>query len=157
MSRLFSTYVTPQIKEIYHLEIFQEWKLNIDAAEYEKNIAKTNIPSDKKKINRQADHNHWPASIKSTCQWFPFHAIMEYTGNIMEDYTHLKSSLLKIFSIFEIRLSFGDNDLDIVSLKCINCKKEKGLNSETGFTWVYDEVITKFVLNEYCIMLVCHG
>ena len=34
MSRLFSTYVTPQIKEIYHPEIIQEWKLNIDAAEY---------------------------------------------------------------------------------------------------------------------------
>ena len=32
-------------------------------------------------------------------------------------------------------------------LKCINCKKETGLNSETTFAWVYDEVITKFVLN----------
>ena len=50
-----------------------------------KNMAKTNIPSDKKKINRQADHNHWPASIKSTCQWFTFHAIIEYTVNIMQD------------------------------------------------------------------------
>ena len=48
MSRLFSTYVTPQIKEINHPEIIQEWKLNIDAAEYEKNMSKTNIPSDKK-------------------------------------------------------------------------------------------------------------
>ena len=36
MSRIFSTYVTPQIKEIYHPAIIQEWKLNIDAAEYEK-------------------------------------------------------------------------------------------------------------------------
>ena len=26
MSRLFSTYVTPQIKEIYHSSIIQEWK-----------------------------------------------------------------------------------------------------------------------------------
>ena len=32
MNRLFSTYVTPQIKEIYHPAIIQEWKLNIDAA-----------------------------------------------------------------------------------------------------------------------------
>ena len=76
MSRLFSTYVTPQIKEINHPAIIQEWKLNIDAAEYEKNMAKTNIPSDKKKINRQADHDHWTASIKSTCQCFPFHSII---------------------------------------------------------------------------------
>ena len=49
--------------------------------------------------------------------------------------------------MFEIRFSCGDNDLDIVSLKCINCKKETALNPETGFTWVYDEVITKFLLN----------
>ena len=49
--------------------------------------------------------------------------------------------------MFEIRLSYGDNDLDVVSLKCINCKKETDLNSETPFTWVYDEVINKFVLN----------
>ena len=49
--------------------------------------------------------------------------------------------------MFEIRLSCGDDDLGIISLKCINCKKEIGLNSENGFTWVYDEVITQFVLN----------
>ena len=85
-------------------------------------MAKSNFPSDKKKINCQDDHNHWPASIKSTCQWFPFHAIMEYTGSIMQDDTYITSSLLKMFSMLEIRLSCGDDDLDMVSLKCINCK-----------------------------------
>ena len=64
MSGLFSTYVTPQIKESNHHEIIRGWKLNIDAAEYEKNIAESNLPSDKKKINRQYDHDHWTASIK---------------------------------------------------------------------------------------------
>ena len=49
--------------------------------------------------------------------------------------------------MFKIRLSYGDKDLDTVSLKCINCKTETGLNLETRFTWVYDEIITKFVLN----------
>ena len=65
----------------------------------------------------------------------------------MQDATHLMSSLLKMFSIFEIHLSYGDNDLEVVPLKCINCKKEIGLNSETPFTLVYDEVMTKFLLN----------
>ena len=37
--------------------------------------------------------------------------------------------------------------MDVVSIKCINCKIEAGLNSGTNFTWVYDEIITKFVLN----------
>ena len=65
----------------------------------------------------------------------------------MQDDTHLTSSLLKMFSMFEIRLSCGDDDLDIVSLKCINCKKETYLNAETRFKEFYDEVITKFMLN----------
>ena len=72
---------------------------------------------------------------------------MEYTGNIMQYDTHLTSSLLKMFSMFEIRLSYGDNDMDKVGLKCINCKKETGLTAETGFKDFYDEVITQFVLN----------
>ena len=72
---------------------------------------------------------------------------MEYTGNIMQDDTHIALSLLKMFSMFEIRLSCGDDDLEIVSLKCINCKKETGLNAETGFSRFYDEVITQLVLN----------
>ena len=45
MDRLSRTYITPQIKEIYHPEILQEWKLNIDAAEYEKNTTLTHLPS----------------------------------------------------------------------------------------------------------------
>ena len=36
MDRLFKTYITPQLKEIYHPAILQEWKLNIDAKECEK-------------------------------------------------------------------------------------------------------------------------
>ena len=48
MDRLFSTYITPQIKEIYHPEIIQELKLNIDAAEFEKNMTFTHVPSTKK-------------------------------------------------------------------------------------------------------------
>ena len=52
-----------------------------------------------------------------------------------------------MFAIFEIRLSYEDKKIDIVSLKCISCKRETGLDSETSFSWVFDEVITKFVLN----------
>ena len=72
---------------------------------------------------------------------------MEYTVNIMQDDTHLTSSLLIFFSMFEIRLSCGDDDLEKVCLKCVNCKKETGLNAETGFKYFYDEFITQFVLN----------
>ena len=67
MDRLFKTYITPQIKEIYHPAIIQEWKLNIDAAEYERNMTLTHLPSTKKK-DRVCDFKHWPASIKTTIQ-----------------------------------------------------------------------------------------
>ena len=49
--------------------------------------------------------------------------------------------------MFEIRLCYGDKYFDTVTLKCINCKRETALNQETIFTWLYDEIITKFVLN----------
>ena len=58
-----------------------------------------------KKNNRIDDFEHWPASIKSTIQWFPFLEIMEYTGYDMQNDTNLTSSLLRMFSIFEIRFS----------------------------------------------------
>ena len=53
MITIFSTYVAPQIKEIHHPALLQEWKLNLDAAEYKKNM-KANMykPSEKKKFNR---------------------------------------------------------------------------------------------------------
>ena len=72
MYRLFSTYITPQIKEIYHPAIIQEWKLNINAAEYEKNMTLTHVPSTKKIINRKDEFKHWPESIKSTMQWVQY-------------------------------------------------------------------------------------
>ena len=65
----------------------------------------------------------------------------------MQDDKGLLSSLLKMLSMFEIRLSYGDKYLDTVYLKCINCKKEKYLNPETSFTWLYDEIVTKFMIN----------
>ena len=38
MITIFSTYVAPQIKEIHHPALLQEWKLNLDAAYYENNM-----------------------------------------------------------------------------------------------------------------------
>ena len=65
----------------------------------------------------------------------------------MKNNNGLISSLLNMFAMFEIRLSYEGKKLDVVSIKCINFKREIGLNSETIFSWVFYEVITKFVLN----------
>ena len=47
---LFSTYVEPLLNYINHPALVQEWKLNIDAPDYEKNDPNVNIPSDKNKL-----------------------------------------------------------------------------------------------------------
>ena len=48
---IFSAYVAPQIREFHHPELLQEWELNIDAAEHEKNM-KANMykPSEKRDL-----------------------------------------------------------------------------------------------------------
>ena len=50
--------------------------------------------------------------------------------------------------MFKIRLSYGEKDLDTLSLNCINCKRDTDLDPEISFTWVNDEIITKFLLNK---------
>ena len=65
-------------------------------------------PSEKNKCNRVDSDKHWPASIKNKMQWFPFLNIMEHTANKMQENKGLISSLLKMFAMFEIRLSFGN-------------------------------------------------
>ena len=70
---------------------------------------------------------------------------MEHTENIMEKNTGLISSLLKVFAMFELLLSYEEGNLDVVSLRCINCKRETCLSLKDN---LFDEIITKFVLNE---------
>ena len=59
MINIFSTYFSPQIKEIHHPALLQERKLNLDAEEYENNM-KANMykPSEKKKFNRVDSEEH---------------------------------------------------------------------------------------------------
>ena len=40
------------------------------------------------------------------------------------------------------------NNLTSRSLSLSVVKEKQGLNSETNFTWVYDEIVTNFLLNE---------
>ena len=48
---IFSAYVVPMLKYINNPALLQEWKLNLDAAAYEKNIdANLAKPSEKKKL-----------------------------------------------------------------------------------------------------------
>ena len=69
---------------------------------------------------------------------------MEYTPIIMESNNGLISSLLKVFSMFELCLNYKEGKLYLISIRCINCKIETGLFLKNT---TLDEMITKFVLN----------
>ena len=58
----------------------------------------------------------------------------------------LISSLLKVFVMFQLRLSYKEGILDVVYLRCINCKRETGLDLRIN-SLLFDEIMTKFFLN----------
>ena len=51
-------------------------------------------------------------SIKITIEWFPFLDIMEYTGNDMIIDIPLTTSLLKMFTMFGIKMTVRDVNVD---------------------------------------------
>ena len=52
---------------------------------------------------------------------------MEHTDNIINLNKGIITSLLTVFSFFDLRL-IGDKDkMDAIDIRCINCKKETGL------------------------------
>ena len=125
--------------------MLEEWRLNTDAAEYKQNInANIYKPSEKNKLNRHDSENYWQTSIKRTIQWFSFITTMEHTARIMGE-KGLISSLLKVFAIFELRFNYKESKLDVVSLRCIKCKKIDLFLKINSL--LFDEMITKFELN----------
>ena len=68
---------------------------------------------------------------------------MEITANTMGE-NGLVSSLLKLFAMFVLCLNYKEGKLDVISLRCINFKRETGLFLKNT---TFDEMITKFVLN----------
>ena len=98
---IFSAYVVPLLKYINHTEFLQEWKLNLHAVAYERNIDATMTkPSQIKEINRHDSDLYRPTIIKDKIQWFHFLTIMEHTANILNPKQGLITSLLKVFEIF---------------------------------------------------------
>ena len=67
---------------------------------------------------------------------------MEHTANITEKNNGLISSLLKVFTMFGLILNYKEGKLDVISINCINCKRETGLYLKNT---TFDEMITKFV------------
>ena len=69
---------------------------------------------------------------------------MEQTANIMKTNKWIIPSLLKAFSMFGLSLIGDKEKLDVISKRCINCKKETGLYLQNS---TFEEIITNFLLN----------
>ena len=66
------------LNNINNPTLIQEWKLNLDAAAYEKRIySDVYKPSYKKEIDCHDSDSNWPTSIKDTIHWFPFLTIID--------------------------------------------------------------------------------
>ena len=106
---IFSAYVEPLLKDINHPELLQEWKLNIDAAQWKKKLILTYLNLLKKETNCHDSDLYWKTPIKDTIRWFTFFTITEHTTNIMKKKSGVIPSLLKEFAMFELRL-IGDRE-----------------------------------------------
>ena len=93
------------------------------------------------KINRHDSDEYWPTSIKYTIKGIPFLTFMEYTANIMKTNKQLISSLLRLFAMFELCLLSGEEKLDVIAIRCINCRIETGLFLKNT---TFEEMITNF-------------
>ena len=143
--KFFSKYFVSLLKDINHPYLLQEWKLNLVAAAYEKNIdANLSKISDKKEIFRHDSDMYWPTIIKDTIQWFPFLTIMEHTADILNPNIGLIPSLLKEVVMFELCLIYDGDEFEAISIRYINCKKQTSLYLGNS---TLKEMITKFVRN----------
>ena len=115
---------------------------NIDASVYK--------PSAKKYFDFHDSDLYWPTLIKDTIQWFPFLTIIEHTTNIIKPNKGLINSLLKVSTMFKLRLFYDKYNEegkveDAIAIKCSNCNKAAGLHLKDI---TIEEMITKFVLYE---------
>ena len=76
-------------------------------------------------MDRHDSNLYWPTSIKDTIKWFPFLDIMEHTANILKPNKGLIISLLKVLSMFELRLIDDRDKVEAISIRCIYCKTKQ--------------------------------
>ena len=121
---IISAYVVPLLKDINNTALIQDWKLNLDAEAYERNIdANVSKTSDKKENDCHDSDLYWPTTIKDKIQWFLFLAIMEHSANILNPVKRLITSLLSVLSMFELRLFDNKYRLKAIATRCIDGKK----------------------------------
>ena len=73
LNGLLIQYLAPIMVDIDHPELIEEWKQNLDAADYENNLNQdVKIQSIKKKIDYNDKTEYWPKIIKESINWLPF-------------------------------------------------------------------------------------
>ena len=73
------------------------------------------------KKNRIDNFEHWPASIKTTIEWFPFLEMMEYTGNDIKNDVRGVSFFMS-FPVYSIISRKGNHSI-VVFIDAGQCSK----------------------------------
>ena len=74
---------------------------------------------------------YWPTSIKDIMKWFSFITIIEHSANILKPNKGMISSLLNLFTMFDLYFIDDKDEVEAKSTRGINCKKETGLYLRT--------------------------
>ena len=80
-----------------------------------------------KDINCHYSDFYWRTSIKDTIKWFTFLTIIEHTTNIMKTGKGMIPSMLMALKMFELRLIGDKEKMDVISIRCIKCNKNRFL------------------------------
>ena len=129
IDELFCQHIEPLLKDINHPALIQEQKQNLDAAAYEIILnEEVKILSKSKEIDNHDSQSYRPTSIIEEIQWFPFLTIMEHTADNIENYITLLPLLLKLFTIFNMRMWYDnenleENVLDNIGIRCSNSER----------------------------------
>ena len=129
IDELFCEHIETLLKDINHPALIQEQKQNIDAAAYEIILnEEVKILFKSKEIDNHDSQSYRPTSIIEEIQWFPFLTIMEHTADNIENYITLLPLLLKLFTIFNMRMWYDnenleENVLDNISIRCSNSER----------------------------------
>ena len=79
-------------------------------------------------MDNHDSQSYRPTSIIEEIQWFPFLTIMEHTTDNIENYITLLPLLLKLFTIFNMRMWYDnenleENVLDNIGIRCSNSER----------------------------------
>ena len=106
---LFQLYTSSGFAIIYHPSVVNEWRSNMDQADYEeKQNSVVYIPSENISLPWIISVDYWSRCLLTKTEWFQFQGILEHAAFHSKGDKILPCSLLRVFHMFPIRLWYDE-------------------------------------------------